>query len=301
MKRIAVLFIIISVFLVSACEKVIPFNAEYQKSRLVVNTVFKKDSVIKVHLSSSRVIIDDAFISSVSGANVKLYKEGVFLENLTEINGMYVSSYHAEEGAGYALEVSASGFDDVTAETTMPYAVPIVAFDTLSLINEDGEKPLGFSLTFTQNPNKNEYFVLQCKNQYSTYKEDAPLGTYAAKYLSIDSKDVIVEGYGMSGVLFSDRLIKTDTYTFKGTVGISGISAICDTISLKFRLISVNKDFFDYLTSLDKHSAAQGNPLMEPVIVYSNISSGMGIMGGAAFTETDSIVMLPDDSIIYYE
>ncbi len=293
MKRIAVLFIVISVFLVSACEKVIPFNAEYQKSRLVVNTVFKKDSVIKVNLSSSRIIVDDAPISSVSGADIKLYKEGVFLENLTEVAGMYISTYHAEEGVNYALEVSASGFDDVTAETTMPYAVPIVAFDTLSAIDENGGRALDFSLTFTQNPNKNEYFVLQCENQnYQEIDDEGFYGNSSPDYLYVDSKDVIVEGYGMSGALFSDRLIETNTYTFKGTVNTAFIS---DTMSLKFRLISVNKDFFDYLTSLDKHSEAQGDPLMEPVTVYSNISSGMGIMGGAAIMETESVVVLPDD------
>ncbi len=288
MKKLSVLMILVSLMVLVSCEKVLKFDSKYQTPRLVVNALLLKDSLIKIDLSTSRMILDNAQTSTVSGANIKLYKNGAFLETINERDGKYVSTHRAEEGAVYSIEASAKDFETVTGETSIPHRVPILSLDTATMSDEYGSESLHFSLQFPVQSNQDEYFFLRCRLNKQQKPQNYPF-SMAPQRIFIATNDLIKEGTFNTAVLFSNRLIDTDTYTFKGSIN----TYVSDTSYLKFEFCSLNKEMYDYFITLDMHDDAQGDPMMEPVIVYSNMSNGMGILGGGA-TVVDSIQLIPN-------
>ena len=70
MKKIFILLIIASTFI--SCEKVIPFEGDVTVSKLVINSIFESDSTFKVHVSSSRSVVDTASFLNIEDAEVKI-------------------------------------------------------------------------------------------------------------------------------------------------------------------------------------------------------------------------------------
>jgi hypothetical protein len=296
MRKLIIILVILSLTFLFACEKVIPLNIEYRNPRLVVNSMLMQDSLIKLDLSCSRIIIDNAEVKAVENATVKLFKDGNFVENLIETSpGIYQSTYRAESGNNYSFEIDAPDYEPITCETQVPFAQPIIAIDT-SRGQGDYTEVLQFRLKFALDANQKQFFMLRMKSDYYTEEDEDEYNYYYQDYVSLNSNDVIVESNGYdSGLLFSDRLINTDTYTFTG----SADSYFYDTVKLIFQFYYLDESMYQYLTTRNSHMDAQGNPLMEPVVVYSNVSSGMGILGSASLV-TDTIVYYPNLNNNYY-
>lgn len=296
MKRLIIILSVIALGSFVACEKVIPLNIEYRDPRLVVNSMLQHDSIIKVNLSCSRIIIDNAEVKPVTNAVIKLYKDGEFLENLADsANGMYYSNYTAVSGSTYALKVEAEDYESVTCETTVPFSQPIISLDTSRGRTEYGEETLEFGLRFNLAQGDENYYMLRLRSEYYSEFDEDDYWYYGPEYLWINSNDVIVEAQGYdSGLMFSDRLITTDTYTLNG----STYTYFGDTVQLIFEFYYLDESMFQYFTTKTKHLDAQGNPLMEPVVVYSNVSSGMGIFGSASAV-TDTIIFVPSYNYYY--
>jgi hypothetical protein len=105
----------------------------------------------------------------------------------------------------------------------------------------------------------------------------------------------------LGGIAFSDKTINGQKCNFTVTIG--GIDLGLpfynddpDTNdpdnhkkSVYFRLYSITEEYYKYLQTLNKYSKNYGNPLSDPVLVYSNVTGGYGIFAGAAVS-SDSLV-----------
>jgi hypothetical protein len=296
MKTNLLIILALVLFGLSACEKVIPLDVEYQNPRLVVNTMFIADSTARVNLTASRIIIDNAQIPYVENAVIKLYENGVFKENLmyTE-NGVYRSDLVLKSGHKYALEVSADGYVDVTCESIIPFGHPILKLDTNTVLDEYGNKYMGVKLKFSLLPNAQNYFMIKAVAEYPQPDYEDDYYMYYPEYIYLETNDVIVDAETYeSGIIFSDKLIDTETYTFSARFQ----RYFYDTVQVKFKLYYLDENMYEYLVSRSEHIDAQGNPLMEPVVVFSNVSSGMGICGAATLS-MDSITILPTEYYYY--
>ncbi len=296
MRNLIIIVVLLSLAFLIACEKVIPLNIEYRNPRLVVNSMLMKDSLIKLDLSCSRIIIDNAEVKAVENASVKLYENGEFIESLSETSsGIYQASYRAKSGYLYSFEIEATDYEPITCETRVPFAQPIIALDTSRGQGEYNEEVLQFRLKFALDAQQKQFFMLRIKSDYYT-DEDENNYYYYENYVYLSSNDVIVESNGYdSGMLFSDRLINTDTYTITGSTQ----SYFYDTVKLIFQLYYLDEAMYQYFVTRNNHMDAQGNPLMEPVVVYSNVSSGMGVLGSASLG-TDTIIYRPTMDNYYY-
>ena len=105
MKKIFILLIIASTFI--SCEKVIPFEGDVMVSKLVINSIFESDSTFKVHVSSSRSVVDTASFLNIEDAEVKILdNNGNIVDVLNHINnGFYMGQTYPEENKTYNLEV----------------------------------------------------------------------------------------------------------------------------------------------------------------------------------------------------
>ena len=62
-------FIIIISLIYVSCEKIIPFEGDITIPKLVINSIFESDSSFKVHVSSSRSVIDTASFKNIEDAD----------------------------------------------------------------------------------------------------------------------------------------------------------------------------------------------------------------------------------------
>jgi hypothetical protein len=292
-----VTYCIISVLLFTllSCVKEVQLQLDEYPQKVVVNSLFCPDSLLRVHVSLSKspkvsgsyLLQEYDDIDFVVNAVVKLYKDGQFLQDLIySQNGWYNSFHIPLEGSKYKIEVTVAGFDMVWAESAVPHYPEI-----------------------TQQP--------ICKYIGPAVVEDIE---YIARETQIFFKDSLGEDfYGFYGYLDSWNFIDRNKITdpslladndfnrmwgffhniifrdvlFDGQIkkvafiGIGfGVNNISTGYDLRFG--SISKEYFQYLDALYKHlaNANPGSQLDDPISLlfmgnpietYSNINGGLGI------------------------
>jgi hypothetical protein len=105
----------------------------------------------------------------------------------------------------------------------------------------------------------------------------------------------------IEGIAFTDKIINGRKSNFAVTI-------LCNDIGLPFyeddhnymedgnhkkiiyfKLYSITEEYYKYIQTLNQYSKSYDNPLSDPVLVYSNVTSGYGIFAGAALS-SDSLV-----------
>jgi len=216
-------------------------------------------------------------------------------------------------GREYKIVVKAPGVPDATAYTTIPNVVSINNVDTFRFMTTDfpdmpdvWRKSMKFSVEFTDPADENNYYL------FSMWK--APSWDNNHRNLIFDCDDPVVEekieflsshyyvktssSWPSLGVAFTDKIINGQKYQLDVTVLGIEIGAPFDpgwqeadshrkTVYLK--LYSITEDCYRYIQTLNLYNKNYGNPLANPVTVYSNIDGGYGIFAGGALA-IDSIV-----------
>ncbi len=300
-KYILGLSIIIILF---SCEKIIDIEIDEKDKKIVVNGILSTDSVVKVNISKSLNILDRQDVLYLNNATVKLYENGSFIEqlNYTE-NGNYKTSiFKPILGNTYKVEVESSGLTSVNAENKIPNHIAINSIDTLTIEQQEDDmygygKQLECNVNFTDPANEKNYYYLFAKAYSPTdYDNFGNPTSYAYQTIYFNSNDNIIESrinWG-EGIVFSDNLIDGETYSLK--LLISKYDFYEDTNKVFFYLNSVSKDFYLYAKSYEQHMNAKGNPFVEPVQVYENITNGYGIFAGYS-SYKDSIIVLGEELV----
>ena len=66
-----------------SCKKTIDMNIPLKEKKIIINSIFNPDSVIKVNVSKSYTIVEDIGADRyINDATVKLYEDNVLKENL---------------------------------------------------------------------------------------------------------------------------------------------------------------------------------------------------------------------------
>lgn len=307
-----------------ACEKVIEIDIEDAKIKIVANSIIEPDSIVRVNVTRSRHILDNASIIPLNDAEVKLFENDILVGTLVYTSrGNFEIDYYPQIGNEYRIELTHPDFDDVSANTIIPQRVTINDIDTLKTFNEDGYEVYNFYVNFTDPENQENYYYLSMYNKFMAEIWDENLITYDTLYvgpdttivditqggyryseiierLYFDSDDLIFEEYhpGGNGRIFSDEIIDGNSYTLKASV--NHWSFYSDSNNVIIELHTINKDLYRYLTSYSRHNYSSGDPFAEPINVFTNISNGIGIFGGSS-VDKDSITISGSFGYIYYE
>lgn len=305
MKKIYLISIIITLFL-SSCEKIITMDIEKTQSKIVVNSLIYADSIFVIQVTKSLFILDKAQISPVLNAKVNIFEDDIFLETLTYNSDLksYVSINTAKKGKTYKIEVEHESLDKVVGSTKVENPIAIQKIDTLTLVNKDNIKVFRLNISFQDDANKNNYYFLKIINRHTfdmwdpdllvrdtTYSSDGMTivvtqGGYIERtefgYVYFDSNDIVLKDYdGVSeGVAFNDELFNGKNYSLSVDIQNDRIED-CEDAQLLVELHSISEDWYKYLKTLAKHRDSRDNPFSEPVFVYSNLASGMGIVGSS--------------------
>ena len=313
MKKILLYITILSLIVLAiACEKVIQIDLEDAKIKIVVNGIISPDSIVKVNVTRSRHVLDNADISPLVDAEVLLYEDGQLIGNMTYAeHGFYEIDYVPIIGKEYKVEVHHDKYDNVMGLTKVIPSIPIISLDTVTSFDEYGEEVLSFSMSFSDPVDQENYYYLTIRNKYTYEDWDPNLivydtlyvgsdttivniehGGYVMKermdYLGYNTDDIIVESqmYYANGSIFSDEIINGKTYTFTGKISKWAFGGEYNTAY--FELHAITEGTYNYYKSLNSHYIASDDPFAEPVIVYTNIEDGIGIFGSST-VYSDSI------------
>ncbi len=294
-NKIFISLVLIFIVLVS-CEKIIDINIPDKDKKIVINSIISTDSLVKVNVSKSLNILDNANAIFLNNAKVKLFEDNVFIEELHNVsNGNYMSqSFYPTIGKEYKIEVSNDGLQSVSAKNKIPNKVKINSIDTLT---DNSSENIYFTLHFTDPANDTNYYFVEVKSKIPTF--DFNTGKYTNPVMQniyIMSDDKIVDAnvsynYG-NGITFCDKLINGQTYPLKFSIDKYNFSN--DTNKVYIYLNSISKDFYLYIKSFAKNIETQEDIFAEPVQVYENINNGYGIFAGYS-SYVDSINVLGEE------
>jgi len=283
--------------LIYSCELVIDVDTPDFQPTLVLNSIIYPDSTIVVELSRDRYILDGAEFDPVSGAQVVLFENDLEVETLREMEAMYEyqkgyyqSSTRPKPGMTYRVEVTAEGFDNLTAEEVLPEQPPVFEISNLDVFTTDfGQSSIQLDLQIDDQTGENYYrivpyvsynFRTSIIDPLTEMEVDTTFRFTEALYGT--TENLAVDDHLQDALLFTDQLFEGKSYSLNLEVIISS-GLIFDHPDLDedpkliFELRSVSASYFDYFNTSELQQWVANDPFAESVQVSSNIENGRGI------------------------
>jgi len=302
-----------------SCESIIEFKGEGVTPKIVIYSLLEPDSLVTVSVAVSHAVFDDRYEpEQITDAVVRLYRDSEMLETLTYVPeeplsddasanpySRYVSQVNKPQyGSSYKIEVEVPGFTTAYGEASLPDPVPIVGIDTAQVIidwRDWVERRLTVRVRFHDPAGQDNYYRVTAGSLIGFY-----IGSKELPYTPL--QPVVVEEMDISYAFYEEPLIapKQDddifgmylqnTYNLFTDELISGKEyeltmethfSLPDTDYYEFahasiRLHTITRDLYLYLQSYAAHTQTRDNFLSEPVMVYTNVTDGLGVVGAVS-------------------
>jgi hypothetical protein len=297
MKKIIILELI-TILILFACEKAIVVDIPKKEPKLVVFSWLNKDKVIEVKVTKSLHILESPNIGSqgmdeflVKNATPVIYENNASIDTLVydAQNRSYKSLKNAKirDGYTYTIKVSAAGFAEVTAQTTVPVQSVIASLTHVrnARTNSEGEELDDVIIKLDDPVGKNYYLVRLFPATYGTMNPEYPVDC-----VNTTDKDLEVVGDSdpMGNNCFDGNYLLMKDLNFEGRQKQLRISAPSHQLETRanpgqqvarpyVKVFQITEDYFRYLKSHGAYQNSDDNPFAEPVNVYNNIVNGYGI------------------------
>ena len=285
-----------------SCEKVIPFDGDVNTPKLVINSIFQSDSSFKVHVSSSRSVIDTASFKNIDDAivTIKDRNENI-IETLNHVeNGFYKGQTFPQENQNYILEVNHPNYANITASDSLPSPIIINSVDTSTIIDPINGNRLQIRMNFDDPENTQNYYLIETYsvNEYLVIKnsDTTEYELDTTKQFMVLTDEVFQNGgspWREQG-LFNDLLFNGQNKTLELEIPNDSWSGSEDgydwsyqTLTLRLYLHNITLSYYYYRTSLELFQNASGNPFAQPVQVFSNVENGFGVFAGSQISFFD--------------
>lgn len=288
------LFVGLSLFIFSGCEKEIPFTDEEAEPRLVVNSFFSKDSVWMINLSESRSVLTNELLPFVESATIKLSDQDG--NNLGDFTYADHGNFRLESplpllNNTYHLSVSAPNLPPVNATSSIPSDFSSIEIDTT--FSED-DYTMIFDVKFKDDLGKKNYYGISIRSgdywiegEDTIYQNSQRFYTYEPFVENGEREFDSNEKYA-SIFYFTDELFESETIEFSGMTRY--INPNYSPGYYRVVLYHFSEEAYKYSLSLAKYKASNGNIFAEPVQIISNIENGFGVFGGQVCYERIMII-----------
>ena len=290
MKKLFYLFLLI---IICSCEKAIPFDQEIDSNKVVVNGIYFKDSVWKIHLSKSKSILDTSTSTELENATISILNEySNIIDTLHYVdNGFYVGSKSPNNGS-YVLNIKSILNENTTSISTLPNPISAVIIDTLSYIN-NGNNRLEISINFDDPINDENYFEIgvymkKRKMSLNTNSHGQTDTNYSitCKWMNLKCDDQNIEKTINSNLIFNDKLFngsnKTLVFDVRNRVKDFSNDPSNEILNFDVYFMNISSSLYHFHKSLKNHVNSSSDPFSQPTQVYSNIYNGIGVFAGAS-------------------
>ena len=302
-KGCTIAFILACITLTS-CYQEIDLEKYKKDPALVLNAVISNETNVLVSLSKTWFYSDENTSSVISDADVKLYINGNFAEQMLWDKNFYQSEITPQEGDRVRIEAECNS-GKVSAEAIIP-AKTEIKNASVSFLKSNWEGavfgPNGYQvfsrtdviyqIEFQDDPEAENYYLIRIEPEDGNITGGGDnFGSleFSTDPIFIGERSVlegisIEEGlWGQGGRTFLDKTINGQKYTL--AIKEKGLNPYDKVLNRKIILYSLSKEYYQYLTALQsmydetllKNMAEIG--LMEPRRIYSNVEGGIGILG----------------------
>jgi hypothetical protein len=289
--------IVIACIFLASCELVKEVDVDSGPSKLVVNSVLMADSAWALSVTRTVHILDRQYFYNPEQVSFKVmsrageevgFEEFVYPGGQLEYRGLQTPV----AGETYTIEVSAPGFASVQSTATVPSRVELVfAFlDSANMIpyNYDNAGSIPVEFTFQDPPGRGDYYIPEFVFEYESgrYNPDTQQYERYPYWRSLSMTENVKTG----GLSLEEPVRAISDEFFDGELRTVRLHINKDfwssnepkTYGWKFYLTHISEDYYKFLLSSEVQRETDGNPLAQPVQVFSNIEGGLGIFAGAS-------------------
>ena len=300
MKKTYLLLIIALTYI--SCEKVIPFEGDVTIPKLVINSIFQSDSTFKVHVSSSRSVLDTDSFQNITDAVVNINDgNGNIIETLNhQENGFYVGQTFPQENQTYTLQVTHPNYVNITSMDSLPLSIVINSVDTSTIVDPINGDRLQITMNFEDPGSSQNFYLIETYsiNEYLVIKnsDTSEYELDTAKQYMVLTDEVFQNGgspWREQG-LFNDLLFNGQNKALELEIPYENLSGneagynwSYKTLGVRVYLHNISRSYYYFRTSLELYQSASGNPFAQPVQVYSNIENGFGVFAGSQISYFD--------------
>jgi hypothetical protein len=278
--------VIVFCFVIASCELIVDIDVPFEKKQLVVNCDFNPEEVWSAYISLNKNILDTLEHSRVTNAFVVVYENDQPIDTMAHVeNGKYESDFGKPfAGKEYSIRVQAEDYGIASAQSHIPNVTQI---ENVTVIEPDPgstDYKTKITVAFTDNVNEENFYQLKVFTHHEYLGEDFQIVYNSQSVgLSVDdpSENVEVEDW-RAGVLLKDVL-------FNGKKReVSMITHYPSGGNFLVELRTLSKDLYDYQITRSLQEISNGDPLSQPINVYSNINNGFGIFAGYAVSKLET-------------
>jgi hypothetical protein len=294
MKGSPVVFLLLAL---ASCEFVSEVDVPEIPPRLVVNSFFYTDSAWTVYLSQHRHILQENFPSAPQNAIVTITAQSgasFTLEGGAVDEGVQLFQHPSAPvlSESYTIRVSAPGFDDAEATATTPGSVDLISvwLDSANIVphNYNGPGSIPVEFTFQDPPGRGDYYIprffvwgtraVRRDNGQVEFEDGWEPGWLSKSpdnggFAEFDSEHPGLTDEGLDGDIRTVRLHAHKSWWSSNEP---------KDLEWKFTLTHVKEEYYRYVHSVRLQRNNEGNPLAQPVQIFSNVKGGLGIFAGSA-------------------
>jgi hypothetical protein len=337
MKRILLYLPVLAILtlLTVACTEEIQFTGEKIDPKIVIYSLLQPENVITVSVAKSHAVFEERYVpKQITDAVVKLYRDGEFMETLTYVAPEPLSDYYQAVpyseyvsqgvkpvyGSTYRIEVEIAGIKKASGEARLPDIIPVIGLDTTEDLQAEGNLLLEAKVRFSDPGGKNNFYRIAARSSEGLYYGDKtvpwspeiPVTIYEADISYASDNDPVItprkEEQDLFDMqvqntyhIFSDDLISGKEYGLTLEINHRRPDTDYYEFSLfNFELQSITEDLYMYLRTSSAHMQTNDAFITEPVLVYTNIENGLGVVGAmSSSTVTLRIGEYPVDGVTY--
>jgi hypothetical protein len=293
--------------LVSSCETFVELEIPDSEQRLVINALLEPSSPVFVHVTSSNSILEEDEFEIIHDAMVTITDEEGMVHSLKFVRpnewapnyGYYTTEeFDPVPGSTYTIETSKPGFETATSYTKIPKKPNIKSFSFKNLPFEQNPyiqyqyPKIEFNLVF-DDPAGENYYEIELYYEGSGEVTDHEGNQYETSYEQFaylhPKNPAYEQDYrNYPGIIINDRLFDQQ----EASVDLQTAIPANAQLKVKVYLREITKESFRYGMSHSLQRNNRGDPLSQPVQVFSNIENGFGIMGARNSTYMEDSIFI---------
>jgi hypothetical protein len=294
-------FLCMGILFLFSCEKSLDYQLESQSAEAVTYAFPMPDSLFKIHVSyttdilstDSYTAIDDVKISvSVNGG------EAVVKDYNADDEWMEISEVDVNEYDSVSVNINVADSLFLSAYTCVPEAISIISVDTATVLEYNDDDELEYmmrcKIKFNDLAEVSNYYQIRVDAFSVTQNDDGSEQTTLETidyteddkvFISSDYESVLLSDIDYLGT-FDDYLIDGSEYEVSVLIPNEYITQSNDSIQthLIFYLYSLSSEYYFYVRSACEQEAYRDDPLYEESNVYTNVSNGLGVIGGLSLS-----------------
>lgn len=241
---------------------------------------------------------DTAAINAINNAQVRLFVDGIFTEELNYLgDAIYEGTTIVEAGKKYSCKIALPNADTLFCEDMVPLPEEILGIEHINIAGKDKEGYTypALKLTFSNRVNMLSYYEI-------IIRAYTPVDDRYFEFFKIakimDISDPVLLNEGLPIVLFSNETISDSVYTMHINYFTNMIENIDDNRRTLFwpliiELRTVSYNYYKYQKQLYLYKKGiESNGVLESMTsapIFSNVENGSGIFAGYSSMFSDTL------------